>query len=490
MTLRTGFPKDFLWGGATAASQVEGAWNEGGKGLDTADCRLAPAHLRTADRATPDFKRMTSDRLAAAIACEDEGDYPFRWGSDGYHRWEEDLDLYAEMGLKVYRMSVSWARIFPNGDDAEPNQEGIDHYRRVLEGCRARGMKVFLTMLHYSIPVNLVENYGGWKNRKLIDFYLRYARVLFENYGDLVDYWLPFNEMNAGRFLPYCGAALISDREENFDASVYQALHHEFVASALAVKLGHEIIPGSQIGCMIARFCHYAGSCRPEDQLQTLRDEQYTNWFYTDVMARGIYPEYMERFWDLKGIEIKMEPGDEQILAEGTADFISFSYYFTQVSTVDDAWEKTDGNLTIGNKNPYLSTSEWGWQEDPIGLRITLNQIWDRYRKPLFIAENGLGAIDVVEEDGTIHDPYRIAYLKHHIEAMREAIVDGVNLLGYTWWGIIDLVSNGTVQMSKRYGFIYVDADDGGNGTFNRTRKDSFYWYQRCIATNGEDLGE
>lgn len=362
MALRTGFPKGFLWGGATAASQVEGGWNEGGKGLDTADCRPAASRLTTEQRREPAFKEMTSEKIAAAIQCPDAGEYPFRRGSDGYHRWEEDLDLYAEMGLKVYRMSVSWARIFPNGDDVEPNQEGIDYYRRVLEGCRARGMKVFLTMLHYSIPINLVEKYGGWKNRELIDLYLRYARVLFENYGDLVDYWLPFNEMNAGRFLPFNGTALIRDREEHFDQSVYQGLHHQFLASALAVKLGHRLIPGSQIGCMIARFCHYAGSCRPEDQLQMLRDEQYTNWFYTDVMVRGIYPEYMERYFDLKNIEVKMQPGDQQILQKGTADFISFSYYFTQISTVDTAWEKTDGNLVTGSKNPYLTASEWGWQ--------------------------------------------------------------------------------------------------------------------------------
>lgn len=489
MALKTGFPEGFLWGGATAASQVEGAWDEGGKGLDTADCRPAPGHLSTEERRTSEFKEMTSEKLADAVACQDDGDYPFRRGADGYHRWEEDLDLYAEMGLKIYRMSVSWARIFPNGDDVEPNQEGIEYYRRVLEGCRARGMKVFLTMLHYSIPVNLVEKYGGWKNRKLIDLYMRYARVLFENYGDLVDYWLPFNEINAGRFLPFNGVALIRDREEHFDQSVYQALHHQFLASALAVKLGHELVPAAQIGCMVARFCHYAGSCRPEDQLQMLHDDQYTNWFYTDVMARGIYPEYMERYFDLKGIEIDIQPGDLRILSEGTCDFISFSYYFTQVSTVETAWEKTDGNLVVGNKNPYLHASEWGWQEDPLGLRITLNQLWDRYRRPLFVAENGLGAVDVLEADGSVHDPYRIAYLRDHIEAMRDAIIDGVDLLGYTWWGIIDLVSNATMQISKRYGFIYVDANDEGEGTYSRYKKDSFSWYQRCIATNGEDLG-
>lgn len=483
------FPDGFLWGGATAASQVEGAWNEGGKGLDTADCRPADPALTRDQRRERSFKEMTSEKLAAAKACGDAGIYPFRWGSDHYHRWEEDLDLFAEMGMKVYRLSVSWARIFPNGDDAEPNAEGLAYYRRVLEGCRARGIKVFLTMLHYSIPINLVERYGGWKNRKLVDLYLRYAKTLFENYGDLVDYWLPFNEMNAGRFLPFNGTALIRDREEHFDQAVYQALHHEFLASALAVKMAHEMLPGSKIGCMIARFCHYAATCSPADQLQRQHEEQYTNWFYTDIMARGAYPAYMRRYFDLKGIEIQMEPGDEEILRGGTADFISFSYYFTQVSTTDDAWEKTDGNLVIASKNPHLPTSEWGWQEDPIGLRITLNQLWDRYQKPLFVSEFGLGATDVLEADGTVHDPYRSGYLARHLSAMGDAIEDGVQLFGCTIWGIIDLVSNGSIEMSKRYGVIYVDADDAGNGTFDRYRKDSFYWYKDVIATNGESLG-
>lgn len=492
--MRTGFPEDFLWGGATAASQVEGGWNEGGKGLDTQDCRPVVPGLTRSQKNSWEHKQMTSQKFERALACKSDFEadgscnYPFRRGSDEYHRWEEDLDLYAEMGMKVYRLSVNWSRIYPNGDDPEPNQEGIAYYRQVLEGCHARGMKVFLTMLHYAIPTHLVEAYGGWTNRKVIDFYLRYARTLFEEFGDLVDFWLPFNEMNAGRFNPYNGVALIKDREEDYDQSVFQALHHEFLASAQAVSLGHELIPGSKIGCMIARFCHYAATCNPADQLQQLHDEQYTNWFYTDVMVRGYYPEYMERYFSEKGITIQMEPGDAEILAAGTADFVSFSYYFSQVSTVEEGWQKTDGNLVVASANPYLKSSEWGWQQDPTGLRITLNQMYDRYRKPLFIAENGLGAVDVLEEDGSVHDPYRIAYLRDHIAAMREAVIDGVDLLGYTMWGIIDLVSCGSIEMSKRYGVIYVDADDEGNGSYDRYKKDSFYWYQKVIASNGEDL--
>lgn len=491
--MSNGFPEEFLWGGATAASQVEGAWNEGGKGLDTQDCRPVNPSLSRTEKNSWSQKQMTSDRFERALACSDASAgareaYLFRTGSDEYHRLEEDLDLFAEMGMKIYRLSVSWARVYPNGDDAEPNSEGLAYYRRVLEGCRSRGIKVFLTMLHYAIPVHLVEAYGGWKNRRVIDFYLRYARTLYETFGDLVDLWLPFNEMNAGRFNPYNGVALIKDREENYDQSVFQALHHEFVASAKAVALAHEMLPGSKVGCMIARFCHYAATCRPQDQLCMLHDEQYTNWFYTDVMARGYYPEYMNRYFEARGIKIEMAPDDAETLATGTADFVAFSYYFTQVSTTDDDWEKTDGNLVVASKNPYLKTSEWGWQEDPVGLRITLNQMWDRYRKPLFVAENGFGAVDVLEDDGSVHDSYRIEYLRDHVAAMRDALEDGVNLLGYTIWGIIDLVSCGSIEMSKRYGVIYVDVDDAGKGTYRRYRKDSFRWYQRCIASNGEEL--
>ena len=486
--MRKGFPKDFLWGGATAASQVEGGFNEGGKGLDTQDCRPNNAQLSRAERNNWKYKQMTSEKFEKALNCNDEGDYPFRWGSDQYHRYKEDIALFAEMGMKVYRLSISWARIYPNGDDEKPNEEGLRYYRNVFEECKKYGIKILVTILHYAIPVHLVNEYGGWKNRKLVDFYMKYAKTLFENYGDIVDYWLPFNEINCGRFNPYNGVAVIKDREENYDQAVHQALHHQFIANALTVKLAHEMIPGKPVGCMIARFCHYPATCKPEDVLQQVHDEQYTNWFYTDVMARGYYPEYMDRYFEEKNIHIQMEPGDEEILKENTVDWVSFSYYFTQLSTTDSAWEKTDGNLVVAAKNPYLKSSEWGWQMDATGLRITLNQVYDRYHLPIFIAENGLGATDVVEEDGSIHDPYRIDYLRDHIKAMKDAIEDGVNLFGYTPWGIIDLISSGSIEMTKRYGVIYVDCDDEGNGTFNRTKKDSFYWYKKCIESNGGDL--
>lgn len=486
--MKKGFPKDFLWGGATAASQVEGAYNEGGKGLDSQDCKPQYFNLSREEKNDWKYKQMTSEKYELAKTVEGIANYPFRFGSDQYHRYKEDIALFAEMGMKVYRLSISWARIYPNGDDETPNKEGIAYYHNLFNECHKYGIKIFVTMLHYAVPTHLMDAYGGWKNRKLVEFYTRYAKTLFEEYKDDVDYWLPFNEINAGRFNPYNGCGLIKDREENYDQAVYQSLHHQFVANALTVKMAHEMIPGSKVGCMIARFCHYAATCDPKDQLTQLHDEQYTNWFYTDVMARGAYPSYMERFFEDNGIHIEMEEGDKELLQAYPVDFVAFSYYFTQVSTASEDWEKTDGNLVIANKNPYLESSEWGWQKDPTGLRITLNQVYDRYQKPVFIAENGLGAVDTLEEDGKVHDPYRIDYLRSHIEAMKEAIRDGVDLFGYTMWGIIDLVSCGSIEMSKRYGVIYVDADDEGHGTFDRYKKDSFYWYQKCIASNGEDL--
>lgn len=486
--MKNGFPENFLWGGATAASQVEGGFGLGGKGVDTQDCRDTSEEWSRKDKNSWRTKQMTSERFEKALQCGDKGMYPFRWGSEEYIHWKEDIQLYAELGMKIYRLSVSWARIYPNGDDEKPNQAGLDYYRDVFDECKKYGIKIFVTILHYAIPVHLVEAYGGWKSRKLVDIYVKYAKTLFENYGDIVDYWLPFNEINAGRFNPYNGVSLIKDREEDYDQSVFQALHHQFVANAKTVELAKEMLPNANIGCMIARFCHYAATCKPDDVMQMIQDEQYSNWFYTDVMVRGYYPEYMDRFFAQKGIRIEKEKGDDELLRNNTVNFVSFSYYFSQISSTDDSYEKTDGNLIVGNKNPYLKTSEWGWQMDPMGLRITLNQFYDRYHLPCFVAENGLGAEDVLETDKSIHDPYRIEYMRMHINAMKEAVKDGVKLVGYTPWGIIDLVSCGSIEMTKRYGVIYVDCDDYGNGTFDRYKKDSFYWYQKCIANNGENI--
>ena len=480
-----GFPRDFLWGGAIAASQADGAWNEGGKGIDTQDLRYFDAAWDKAMRQENRNINMTSSRFEAAMKAEEIEHYPFRWGIDFYHYYKEDLALFEEMGMKIFRTSINWARIYPNGDDEIPNEEGIRFYTDLFTECHKRGMKVFATILHYNIPVNLVTEYGGWKNRKVIDFYEKYCRTLFERLGRLVDYWLPFNEINCSRFNPWNGCCLIKDQEKNYEQAIFQCTHHQFLANARAIKAAHEILPGSMVGGMIARFTSYPATCKPGDVMQSILDENYKNYFYTDVMARGKYPSYAKRMLKELGVTIEKEPGDDELLRENTVDFLSFSYYMSMISSNDPNYEITSGNLLSGKKNPYLETSDWGWQIDPEGIRISLNQMYDRYQLPLFIAENGLGAYDRVEEDGSIHDEYRIAYLREHVKQMAEALEDGVDLLGYTMWGIIDIVSCGTIEMSKRYGVIYVDRDERGHGTNQRKKKDSFEWYRKCIASDG-----
>lgn len=486
--MKLNFPDDFLWGGAIAASQADGGWDKGGKGLDTQDLRYFDASWDRTERDKNRNINMTSKRFEKALEEADATHYPFRWGIDFYQNYKEDLALLEELGLKIFRTSINWARIFPNGDDEMPNEEGIQFYMDLFDECHKRGMKVFATILHYNIPVNLVTKYGGWKNRKVIDFYVRYAVTLFERIGERVDYWLPFNEINCSKFNPYNGCCLIKDQEEDYESAIFQCAHHQFIANALTVKEAHRILPGSMVGGMIARFTTYPLTCKPEDVMQMVLDENYKNYFYTDIMARGKYPSYSERMFEENNIHIKKEPGDDEILAENKVDFLAFSYYMSMVATTDTNVEKASGNLVSGNKNPYLKASDWGWQIDPVGLRISLNDMYDRYQLPLFIAENGIGAQDVLNEDGSVHDPYRIEYLRAHVEQMKEAIQDGVELLGYTMWGILDIVSCGTIEMNKRYGVIYVDRDEEGTGTNKRYKKDSFAWYQKCIASNGDKL--
>ena len=482
-----GFPENFLWGGAICASQAEGGWRDGGKGIDTQDLRYFDPSWDKAGRDENRNINMTSERFEASLNTDDTLHYPFRHGIDFYHRYKDDVELFGELGLKIFRTSVSWARIYPNGDDPEPNPEGIAFYRDLFERCKARGMKLFVTMLHYAIPVNLVTKYGGWKNRKTVELYERYARTLYREFGDLVDLWLPFNEINCSRFNPYNGAALIKDQEPDYMNAIFQCAHHQFLANALAVKAAKEMLDEPMVGAMIARFTSYPATCLPDDVMQSVLDENYKNYFYTDVMARGRYPSYTEKMFEELGVKIEKQPGDDELLAENTVNFLSYSYYMSMVSSTDPAHERTGGNLVSGLKNPYLKASDWGWQIDPVGLRVSLNQMYDRYQLPLFIAENGLGAKDVLE-DGTVHDEYRIDYLRRHVEQMRLAIEDGVPLIGYTMWGIIDIISCGTIEMSKRYGVIYVDQDDAGNGSLERYKKDSFEWYRRCIASNGEEI--
>ncbi|MED3726000.1 glycoside hydrolase family 1 protein [Priestia filamentosa] len=483
-TFKPTFPKNFYWGGATAANQIEGAFNEDGKGLSAADfVEYIPKKERTKDNAM----EITSEQIRKTLSGESTGRFPKREGVDFYHRYKEDIALLAEMGFTAFRLSIHWSRIFPNGYDEVPNEAGLAFYDRVFDELAKYNIEPIVTLSHYETPYGLTEKYNGWAGREVIDHFVRYAETVFTRYKDKVKFWISFNEINVITLSPFTGGGIVSDREENPVQTKYQALHHQFVASALATKKLHEINPEGKMGCMLARMSHYANTPNPEDVLKAQKDNQ-DNLFFTDVHARGEYPKYMERFFIENDIKIIKETGDDEIIKQYPVDYITISYYMSMLSSSAPEGERTDGNLMNSLKNPYLEASDWGWQIDPVGLRIVLNDMYDRYRLPIFIVENGLGAYDKVEEDGSIHDTYRIDYLRKHIEQMKEAIGDGVELLGYTSWGPIDLVSMSTSEMSKRYGYIYVDKDDDGNGTLERKKKDSFYWYKKVIASNGEEL--
>lgn len=474
--------KKILWGGATASSQYEGGWQEGGKGIDTQDCRM---YQKRTSNATTSTRLLDKETVAFAKTDMDHF-YPFREGSRGYYHMKEDISLLKELGIDIYRLSISWARLYPKGDELEPNEQGIRYYDEVFSEVKKAGMKIFLTMTHYAVPLHLVEAYGGWTNRKLVDFYVRYCQTIFEHWGDLIDYYLPFNEINAGYFSPYNGVSLVREKDQAYDLSeVFQSLHHQFVASAKVIQLGKTMQVKGLFGCMVACFCYYPYFCKPEDNMKAHEEENRNSWFCADVLARGVYPSYMNRFFEERNVHLQITDEDKELLARYTADFVSFSYYQSCVTSCEDK-EKTAGNLVATIKNPYLKATEWGWQIDPIGLRITLNRVYDRYQKPIFISENGLGTKDVLEADQTIHDPYRIAYLKEHFEQIKEAQKDGVDVLGYIMWGVIDIVSAGSCEMEKRYGVIYVDADNLGNGTYKRYKKDSFYWYKQFMEKERE----
>ncbi|QUL57646.1 6-phospho-beta-glucosidase [Paenibacillus tritici] len=477
------FPDDFLWGGATAANQLEGGFDAGGKGLSTADVMTAGTHT-ISRRITP--------------VLEAGSHYPSHEAVDFYHRYAEDIALFAEMGFKVFRLSIAWSRIFPNGDDSEPNEEGLKFYDRVFAELQKHGIEPLVTISHYEAPYHLAEAYNGWADRRTVDFYVRYCEVIFNRYKDSVKYWLTFNEINiltmpfgtfmAGAILPEGNTELSAAGTADNEQLRYQALHHQFIASAKAVKLGHEINEHFRIGYMIAYMCSYPLTCSPEDVLLAQQKDNLSNFLCSDVQVRGAYPGFATRYFREKGIELQIEEGDSQILKDGCVDFYTFSYYSSTCVSAAPDQEAIGGNLVMGLKNPYLQASAWEWQIDPQGLRWSLNNIYNRYRLPLMVVENGLGAVDTVEADGSVKDSYRIGYLREHIRAMGEALGDGVDLIGYTPWGCIDLVSAGTGEMKKRYGFIYVDKDNEGKGTLDRSRKDSFYWYQKVIASGGTQL--
>lgn len=481
----TTFPAGFLWGGATAANQLEGAWNVDGKGLTTAEVvKKAKNHQEFSMNA------VTKETLAAAIADKTDKLYPKRRGIDFYHRYKEDIALFAEMGFKAFRLSIAWARIFPNGDEEKPNEAGLAFYDKLFAECHKYGIEPVVTISHYEMPLGLTLKQNGWASRDTIDAYVRYAKVLFERYKGQVKYWMTFNEINASTW-GFTGTGALDDELSGQEAMQlrYQALHHQFLASAQAVKIGHQINPENQIGCMIARMQTYPKTCNPAD-VRAAQLQDQLNLFFTDIQVRGEYPNYMNRYFAENNIKLQMAENDQALLKEGCVDYLGFSYYMSTVTSAASQVEKASGNFALGEANPYLEASDWGWQIDPVGLRVTLNEYWDRYQVPLFIVENGLGALDKLEADGSIHDSYRIDYLRKHIIQMQEAIKDGVQLIGYTMWGPIDLISASTSEMSKRYGFIYVDQDDDGNGSLKRYKKDSFYWYKKVIASNGQDLSD
>ena len=475
----TGFPKNFLWGGAVAANQLEGAYDLDGKGMCVADINEFHDDI--------DIQKKYNEELDTAFVKEamkaGHGDgriFPKRWGIDFYHTYKEDLKLLAGLGLKTFRTSINWSRIFPNGDDETPNEAGLKFYDNLIDEIIANGMEPMITISHYEIPLNLTLNYNGWYSREVIDFFEKYCKVVFDRYAGKVKLWIIVNQINLIGHESFNHLGVAEDKVDDLQSAKYQAVHNEMVACARATRYAHEKYPEMQIGMMLCGGPSYAATCKPEDQLATLKHNQM-EYFYSDVLLRGYYPGYAFRFFEDKGIHVEFGEHDEEDL-KNTCDFFSFSYYYTRVC---DKESYENGNQFY--RHMELPANEWGWTFDPLGLRYMLNEFWDRYQKPIYITENGSGYYDKLE-DGKVHDPYRVDFYRMHIEQMKEAIKDGVDLRGYYAWGPIDIISCSSSEMSKRYGFIYVDLDDYGKGTGKRIKKDSYDWYKKVIASNGEDL--
>lgn len=472
-----GFPENFLWGGAFAANQMEGAFDIDGKGWCVADIN------EYVDNVALDKKyngEITTQYIKEAMESNDRI-FPKRWGIDFYHTYKEDLKLLKELGLKTFRTSINWARIYPNGIEEEPNEAGLKFYDDLFDEIIKNDMVPMITISHYEMPLYLTTEYKGWYSREVIDFFVKYCQTIFDRYAGKVNHWIIVNQINLIIHESFNHLGVAEDVVDDLLSAKYQAVHNEMVACALATKYAHENYPGMQIGMMLCGGPAYAATCKPEDVLATLRRNQM-EYFYSDVLLRGYYPGYAFRFFEERSINVEFGEGDEEAL-KNTADFFSFSYYYTRICD-KESYEKDNSAY----RNPELPANPWGWTIDPIGLRILLNEFYDRYQKPIYITENGVGYFDKLEEDGTIHDPYRVEYFKAHIEQMKEAIKDGVDLRGYYAWGPLDIVSCSSSEMSKRYGFIYVDLDDHGKGSGKRIKKDSFAWYQNVIRTNGEEL--
>lgn len=466
------FPDDFLWGGAVAANQVEGAYNEDGKGLSVQDV-LPKGGLGEAT------ENPTEDNLKLI-------------GIDFYHKYKEDITLFSEMGFNVFRTSIAWSRIFPKGDEEEPNEAGLKYYDELFDELHAHGIEPLVTLSHYETPLYLARKYHGWIDRRMIHFYEKFARTVLERYKDKVKYWLTFNEVNSVLELPFTSGGIDIPKENLSKQELYQAIHHELVASSLVTKIAREINSEFKVGCMVLAMPAYPMTPNPKDVWATYEYENL-NYLFSDVHVRGYYPNYAKRYFKEHDINIEFAAEDAELLKNYTVDFLSFSYYMSVTqSALPTQYNSGEGNIIGGLVNPYLESSEWGWQIDPIGLRIILNRYYDRYQIPLFIVENGLGAKDQLIKDElnnlTVQDDYRIQYMKEHLLQVAEALQDGVEIMGYTSWGCIDCVSMSTAQLSKRYGLIYVDRNDDGNGTFNRYKKMSFTWYKGVIESNGESL--
>ncbi|MDO4467140.1 MAG: family 1 glycosylhydrolase [Bacillota bacterium] len=490
------FPKDFLWGGATAANQFEGGWNENGKGVSASDVatrgsRTKPRYVtyQTSDgEIHADLMFGLDVPEDAKFGCFEGYDYPSHQGIDFYHRYKEDIALFAEMGFKTFRMSINWTRIFPTGMEEEPNEKGLEFYDDVFDELLKYDIKPLVTISHYETPVGLTNAWGAWADARTIDCFARLVNVLANRYKGKVEYWLTFNEINCLSFGGWLAAGVPSKDPQK----IAMAGKHQFLASAKAVKILHEVDANNKVGCMIGYTPLYPHTCHPDDVLKNWQANN-KNYFYSDVQARGYYPSYKLKEYEQAGIDIHLTEEEKQLLKEGTVDFVSFSYYMTSTTSADpEVLANAGGNMMFGVNNPHLKASDWGWQIDPVGCRMACNFMWERYQKPLMIVENGIGTQDqLIEENGqkVCHDQAHIDYLRQHIQAMSDAInIDGVELWGYTPWGCIDLVSAGTGEMHKRYGFIYVDFQDDGSGEGNRYKKDSFYWYKKVIASNGEDL--
>lgn len=472
--------ENFLWGGATSANQFEGAWNVDGKGESLSD------HLTNGNK-------EKSRKLTSTIKANEF--YPSHEASDFYHHWKEDITLAAEMGFKALRMSINWTRIYPTGTEEQPNEKGIEFYKNIFIECSKYGIEPIVTISHYEIPYYLVTKYDGWYSRDLIDFYLKYTETIFDAYKDYVKYWITFNEANSA--LMPLGAMLSLGEAKDFEGKIsdypydinraFQGIHHQMVAGAMVVDLAHKEYANFKVGCMTLFATKYPHTCNPNDIIACQKQMQIINWMLSDIQVRGEYPSFATRYFEENNISIVINENDKQILKNGKVDYFTFSYYLSScVSHDENSKDMVVGNMVGGIKNSYLKVSDWGWQIDPVGLRYTLNEIYDRYQIPIMIVENGLGSFDKYEKDGKIRDSYRKKYLKEHINQMKEAIKDGVNVIGYMAWGWIDVVSASTGEMAKRYGFVYVNKDDYGNGDLSRVKKDSFYWYKKVIESNGE----